>query len=172
MNSISKIAETETSLTESQVNEVVAQSLPAAKYAGKKVLLIVPDATRTAPIGQLFKAIYEQIGGSAAKLDVMIALGTHHAMSEEAICERLEITLDERRGKYADVAFHNHEWDNPDAMRNLGVIPASTIGELSGGRFEMDVPVEINHKIYQYDQVMILGPVFPHEVVGFSGGNK
>ena len=169
---ISQIAGNSSPLTNEQVNEVVAQSLPAAEYAGKKVLLIVPDATRTAPIGQLFKAIHAQICGSATKLDVMIALGTHHAMSEEAICERLEITIEERRKQYADVTFHNHEWDNPDAMRNLGTIPASTIKELSGGRFEMDVPVEINKTIYDFDQVMILGPVFPHEVVGFSGGNK
>ena len=169
---ISQIAGNASPLTNEQVNEVVAQSLPAAEYAGKKVLLIVPDATRTAPIGQLFKAIHAQIFGSATKLDVMIALGTHHAMSEEAICERLEITIEERRKQYADVTFHDHEWDNPDAMRNLGTIPASTIKELSGGRFEMDVPVEINKTIYDFDQVMILGPVFPHEVVGFSGGNK
>ena len=169
---ISQIAGNSSPLTNEQVNEVVAQSLPAAEYAGKKVLLIVPDATRTAPIGQLFKAIHAQICGSATKLDVMIALGTHHAMSEEAICERLEITIEERRDQYAEVTFHNHEWDNPDAMRNLGTIPASTIEELSGGRFEMDVPVEINKTIYDFDQVMILGPVFPHEVVGFSGGNK
>ena len=169
---ISQIAGNSSPLTNEQVNEVVAQSLPAAEYAGKKVLLIVPDATRTAPIGQLFKAIHAQICGSATKLDVMIALGTHHAMSEEAICERLEITIKERREQYAEVTFHNHEWDNPDAMRNLGTIPASTIEELSGGRFEMDVPVEINKTIYDFDQVMILGPVFPHEVVGFSGGNK
>ena len=63
----------------------------------------------------------------------MIALGTHHAMSEEAICERLEITLEERRGQYANVTFHNHEWDN-EMLRNIGTIPAATIGELSGGR--------------------------------------
>ena len=169
---ISQIAGDASPLTNGQVNEVVAQSLPAAEYAGKKVLLIVPDATRTAPIGQLFKAIHAQIFDNAAKLDVMIALGTHHAMSEEAICERLEITIKERRDQYAEVTFHNHEWDNPDAMRNLGTIPANTIEKLSGGRFEMDVPVEINKTIYDFDQVMILGPVFPHEVVGFSGGNK
>jgi len=169
---ISQIAGNSSPLTNEQVNEVVAQSLPAAEYAGKKVLLIVPDATRTAPIGQLFKAIHAQICDSATKLDVMIALGTHHAMSEEAICERLEITIEERRDQYAGVTFHNHEWDNPDAMRNLGTIPASTIKKLSGGRFEMDVPVEINKTIYDFDEVMILGPVFPHEVVGFSGGNK
>jgi nickel-dependent lactate racemase len=169
---ISQIAGNASPLTNEQVSDVVAQSLPAVEYAEKKVLLIVPDATRTAPIGQLFKAIHAQISEGAAKLDVMIALGTHHAMSEEAICERLEITPEDRRGQYADVTFHNHEWDNPDAMRNLGTIPASTIKELSGGRFEMDVPVEINKTIYDFDQVMILGPVFPHEVVGFSGGNK
>ena len=38
--------------------------------------------------------------------------------------------------------------------------------------FSMDVPVEINKLIFNYDQVIIVGPVFPHEVVGFSGGNK
>ena len=79
--------------------------------------------------------------------------------------------VDERRGQYANVTFHNHEWDNPEMLRNIGTIPAATIGELSGGRFEMEVPVEINRTIYDYDQAMILGPVFPHEV-GLSGGNK
>ena len=152
MGTISQTAPADTPLTGDQVNSVVAEALPTTDYSGKKVLLIVPDHTRTAPVGQLFKAIHAQIGGAVAKLDVMIALGTHHAMSEEAICERLEITLDERRGQYADVAFHNHEWDNPEMLCHIGTIPASTIGELSGGRFEMDVPVEINRTIYDYDQ--------------------
>ena len=31
---------------------------------------------------------------------------------------------------------------------------------------------EINRRLFDYDQVIIVGPVFPHEVVGFSGGNK
>src|SRR5947208_195162 len=46
------------------------------------------------------------------------------------------------------------------------------ISELSGGLFSMDVPVEINRRVFDYDQLIIIGPVFPHEVVGFSGGNK
>ena len=57
-------------------------------------------------------------------------------------------------------------------MRDLGVIPAAEIRELSGGLFAMDVPVHINQRLYDYDEVIIVGPVFPHEVVGFSGGNK
>ncbi len=36
----------------------------------------------------------------------------------------------------------------------------------------MDVPVHINKRLFDYDQILIVGPVFPHEVVGFSGGNK
>ena len=66
---------------------------------GKKVLLIVPDGTRTCPLGMLFKGIFAQIGDRASAFDVMIALGTHQPMSEEAICHRLEISLEERRGE-------------------------------------------------------------------------
>ena len=87
---LSQISEAETPLTGEQVNTLVAEALsaealPTANYSGKKVLLIVPDHTRTAPVGQLFKAIHAQIGGSTAKLDVMIALGTHHAINTHSL---------------------------------------------------------------------------------------
>ena len=35
-----------------------------------------------------------------------------------------------------------------------------------------EVPVSLNKLIYDYDQLIVCGPTFPHEVVGFSGGNK
>ena len=159
-------------LTDDQVAEVVSKACPEADYRGKKVLLIIPDGTRTAPIGLMFKLLHRQIGAVAAKLDILVALGTHQPMSEVAICERLEISRDERAGDYADVGFFNHEWDNPDALRCIGSIASERIGELTNGLFSMDVPVEINRRLYDYDQAMIVGPVFPHEVVGFSGGNK
>ena len=155
-----------------QVRIFIARALPAADFTGKKVLLIVPDGTRSCPLGMLFKAVFEELGGVTAALDVMIALGTHVAMSEQAICERLEITLEERRDKYAGVQFFNHEWDNPAALRNIGVITREESAELSGGLLSEEVPVEINTRIFDYDQLVICGPVFPHEVVGFSGGNK
>ena len=155
-----------------QVRIFIARALPAADFSGKKVLLIVPDGTRSCPLGMLFKAVFEELGGVTAALDVMIALGTHVAMSEQAICERLEITLEERCDKYAGVQFFNHEWDNPAALRNSGVITREESAELSGGLLSEEVPVEINARIFDYDQLVICGPVFPHEVVGFSGGNK
>jgi nickel-dependent lactate racemase len=107
-----------------------------------------------------------------AKLDVIIALGTHQPMSEEAICERLEISMEQRRSTYRDVAFINHEWDNPAKLRRLGTISSDEIRALSDGLFAMEVPVEISSTVFDYDELVICGPVFPHEVVGFSGGNK
>lgn len=155
-----------------KVTEIVAHACPAKDYRGKRALLIIPDATRTAPVGLLFKTIHRQLGEAAAALDILVALGTHQPMSEEAICERLEISIDDRRNQYKKVRFFNHAWNEPSALRNVGTIPASEISELSGGLFAMDVPVEINKLVFDYDQIIIVGPVFPHEVVGFSGGNK
>jgi lactate racemase len=155
-----------------QVRALVAAACPAADYRGKRILLIIPDHTRTAPVGLMFKTLFAHLAGTVKKLDVMLALGTHPAMTAAAINERVEITAAERASTYRDVEFINHEWDNPAALRDLGSIPAQDIQELSGGLFAMDVPVHINRRLFDYDQLIIVGPVFPHEVVGFSGGNK
>ncbi|HJO09166.1 MAG TPA: lactate racemase domain-containing protein, partial [Verrucomicrobiota bacterium] len=81
-------------LTAEQAREIVAEAMPKQDYSAHRVLLIVPDSTRTAPVGTMFKAIHDQIGTTAAALDVMIALGTHQAMSEAAIEKRLGVTHD------------------------------------------------------------------------------
>jgi nickel-dependent lactate racemase len=171
-DTISVIAKPGRKVGGDHVAKVVYQVCGHNKFRGKRVLLIVPDHTRTAPVGLLFKTVFASLGEGVAQVDVMIALGTHPPMSEEAICQRLDITMEERRGKYGRVGFINHEWDNPAALREVGVIKAAEISELTGGLFAMDVPVEVNRRVYDYDQVIIIGPVFPHEVVGFSGGNK
>lgn len=160
------------SVSPQQVVDIVARACPADKYRGKKVLLIIPDGTRTAPVGLMFKTLHKQIGSVTKNFDILIALGTHPPMPEDAICGRLEISLDERRNQYRNVQFFNHEWDNPAALKDIGTIPAKDIHALSDGLFSMDVPVEINKIVFNYDQIIIVGPVFPHEVVGFSGGNK
>ncbi len=169
---LSAVAASGNAVSADQVAELIAQTCPAKDYREKRVLLIVPDATRTAPVGMVFKGLHGQIASATRAFDVMIALGTHQPMSEEAICERLEISGEERAGKYRGVQFINHEWDNPDALKNVGTIPAAEISALTGGLFAMDVEVKVNRRIFDYDQIIIVGPVFPHEVVGFSGGNK
>jgi lactate racemase len=159
-------------LPAAELIEVVRKACRVDDYINKRVLLIVPDGTRTAPVGLMFKTLFAHIGGATKALDVLIALGTHQPMSDAAIRERLEISEQERSTTFANVRFFNHEWNNPAALKNLGNIPADEINRLSGGLFSMDVPVEINRRVLDYDQLIIIGPVFPHEVVGFSGGNK
>src|SRR3954466_9385093 len=109
---ISRIAQRGQSLPESTVRELIAQACPAKEYANKRVLVIVPDGTRTAPVGLLFKTLFQQIGEATAAFDILVALGTHQPMSDAGICERLEITEAEWRQSFPKVRFFNHAWDN------------------------------------------------------------
>ena len=68
--------------------------------------------------------------------------------------------------------IYNHEWQDPANFALIGTIPANEIGQITDGLMSQDVPVSLNKLIFDYDQLIICGPVFPHEVVGFSGGNK
>ena len=162
----------EKSLSPEEVKQILKAGLPQAEFKNRKVLLIVPDHTRTAPVGQMFKEVHASLGSVAKQIDVMVALGTHPPMSQEAICHRLDLTLAEKEKSYPKVQLLNHAWDDDQALVEIGEIPSSEIRDLTGGLFEMDVRVRINRVALEYDELVILGPTFPHEVVGFSGGNK
>jgi nickel-dependent lactate racemase len=169
---ISRTAPTGGKLTTEQVGDIIAQACPSKDYRDKKVLLIIPDGTRTAPVGLVFQTLHRQIGEVTKAFDILVALGTHQPMSEEAIRRRLEISTSQRVEAYRRVRFFNHAWDNPSALKRIGTISSDEINRLSTGLFAMDVPVDVNKMVFEYDQIVIIGPVFPHEVVGFSGGNK
>ena len=138
-------------------------------FAGRRVLVIVPDATRTAPLPLLFGSLVHRIGDVVVGLDVLVALGTHPAMPESPSREMLGID-----GIFGAerVGLFNHEWDCPERLLQIGSLSPADTGALSDGMLEEEVPVEINSRIKDYDLLLVLGPVFPHEVVGFSGGNK
>jgi nickel-dependent lactate racemase len=169
---LASVAPADRVVTPDQVAQAIAQSCPIDQYRDKRVLVIVPDGTRTAPVGLLFQTLFRQIGAVTKQLDVIVALGTHQPLSEAQFCERLEITEADRRDRYGRVRFFNHEWNNPKALRQIGTIAQQEIASLTDGLFAMDVPVAINARVFDYDQLIVIGPVFPHEVVGFSGGNK
>ena len=138
----------------------------------KRVLVIIPDGTRTAPIPLMFRLLYEQLGHRVTQLDYLIALGTQPPMTQEAIDHLEGMTAAEREERYPNVHIFNHEWHNPHMLHTIGVIPRSEVAELSEGLFVDDVPVTLNRLIFEYDLLLICGPVFPHEVAGFSGGAK
>jgi nickel-dependent lactate racemase len=159
-------------LDELDVREVVTRALEKAELAGRRVLVIIPDSTRTAPIPLFFRLLHEALRGKVAALDYLVALGTHPPMTDGALRRLVGITDEEQRTTYSDVQLMNHCWDQPGALVTAGTIPASEVGALSNGLLVQDLPVTLNRIIFDYDQLIVCGPVFPHEVVGFSGGNK
>ncbi len=120
----------------------------------------------------MFRLLYEQIGQRVARLDYLIALGTHQPMSEEAISKLVGVSGAERAVKYPNVQIFNHRWVDPGTLKTIGVISRQEASDLTHGILEQEVPVTLNGMIFEYDHLLICGPVFPHEVVGFSGGAK
>jgi nickel-dependent lactate racemase len=159
-------------LKEADIREFVARATATLPVAGKRVLAIIPDHTRSGPTGTFFRAIVDALRGKVRKIDFLIALGTHPPMSEEKINHLLGLSADERGSRYGDVTVHNHHWDSPAALREIGKLHRERVEELTSGMLSMEVPVQINRLIFDYDHLIICGPVFPHEVVGFSGGHK
>jgi len=159
-------------VSDAEARQAVTEFFAQHDCAGRRILMIIPDGTRSGPIGKIFKMIYEFLGPKAKAVDCLVALGTHKAMSEEQICARLSMTREERKSKYAKVEFFNHEWDRPETFTSLGKITEDEIEKISDGLFREEIDVLVNKMILEYDEFFILGPVFPHEVVGFSGGHK
>ena len=159
-------------LTDNEVRDWISKNIPVSEVAGKRILLIVPDSTRTAPLPLLFDALFQHIRKHVLALDVLIALGTHPPMSEQQISKLLGIEDVERMRLFFQTQFFNHEWDNPEALETIGVLSEADTAKASNGLLSKTVPVQINKLVGNYDQLMVIGPVFPHEVVGFSGGNK
>ena len=158
--------------------DTIRQTLTAfleKQHTGQKVLILIPDHTRTIPLPQLFRYLVA-ILHDTKQLDFMVALGTHPALSEEQLCQLVGITAEERQTTYRHVGILNHAWDSPDALTQIGTLPQAQIKQIAGERWHPtlggDVAVNINRAILEYDHVIILGPTFPHEVVGFSGGAK
>lgn len=159
-------------LSAAQVLELCGQAFESRNLNGKRILAIIPDNTRSAPIDLMFRSLYQLLAARAAQLDFLIALGTHPALNEAGITQRLGATAEELRTKYPKARIFNHAWNDPQQLRLLGTISAEEVAEISSGMMHEPVPVTINRMIFDYDLLMIIGPTFPHEVVGFSGGNK
>jgi len=152
-------------LGDREVADFVADQLAGIDADGRSVCVLVPDGTRVCPLPLLVGAVHRALHGRVSRLTVLIALGTHGAMSDEALAAHLG-------GVYPDTEVRNHEWWKASTFADLGTIPAARIEELSEGRMTGDVPVLLNRAVVDHDIALVVGPVLPHEVVGMSGGNK
>jgi lactate racemase len=158
------------SLSEADARDIVSRGMASLELDRRRLLVIIPDGTRTMPLPMMIGAIEAAAGSRVSALDYLVALGTHQPMTDEQLSRLVGRTVVD--GRFGTSRVVNHRWDDPGSFATLGVIPAVEIKALSDGRLERDVEVSLNRLIFDYDQLLICGPVFPHEVVGFSGGNK
>jgi len=152
-------------LSDLEVADFIGEQLAGLDADGRSVCVLVPDGTRVCPLPLLVGAVHRALHGRVSKLTVLIALGTHGAMSEAALADHLG-------GSYPGTEIRNHEWWDPATFAHLGTIPSARLEELSDGRMSGDVEVRLNRAVVDHDIALVVGPVLPHEVVGMSGGNK
>lgn len=160
-------------LTDDEIHNTF--SLLERRFTNQRVLVLIPDHTRSVPLPFLFRALVEVLQGSK-QIDFMVALGTHPSLSEESIYKLVDITAEDRRTTFKYIGLLNHEWNSYSALTSLGVIKDDEIKQIAGNSWHSSLPnqveIRINKAALAYDHLIILGPVFPHEVAGFSGGAK
>jgi lactate racemase len=157
-------------LSPDTIRGIVAAALPSSAITARRVLVIVPDGTRTMPMPLMVDVLDDAVGSHAAALDYLVALGTHQPMNDAQLSALFGRAV--RNGQVGASRVFNHNWDDPATFATLGTIGRDEIAQLTGGLLARDVPVSLNRLILDYDRLVICGPVFPHEVVGFSGGTK
>jgi nickel-dependent lactate racemase len=158
------------SLRRREIQDLLRQAASLLMLEGKRVLIIIPDGTRTMPMPLMFELFAEELGPRAKAVDYLVALGTHPLMSEADLSRLVGHPVHE--GRYGNSRIFNHRWDLTETFADLGSIPAEEVRKLSRGLLSEAIRIQINGLLFDYDQLLICGPVFPHEVVGFSGGNK
>ena len=157
-------------LTPGEVAAVARDGLAAMPFDGCRVLVIIPDGTRTMPMPLMFDTVEREVGPRAAAIDYLVALGTHTPMSDAQLTAHVGRPVCD--GRAGSRRIFNHRWDDPATFTPLGVISARDVADLTDGRLHQEVPVALNRLATEYDHILICGPVFPHETAGFSGGGK
>src|SRR5258706_918817 len=139
--------------------------LGALERVGKrsKALAIPPDHTRAAwRAGELTRHAWKYYGQGLCA--ILPALGTHRAMSSEQLLSMF--------GEIPSALFHAHRWR--EDVETIGVVPRDFMREQSEGRFEYDWPAQVNRLVSrgQFDLILSIGQVVPHEVIGMANYNK
>ncbi|HYQ57454.1 MAG TPA: lactate racemase domain-containing protein [Draconibacterium sp.] len=153
---------TETALNTEDLKKGLFEALDKMGKVNK-VLAIPPDYTRLpSRAGELTEAAWEYFGERLT--DVLPALGTHTPMTAKQINHMF--------GKLPSELIREHDWRND--VITLGTVPAEFIKEVSEGAVDYSWPAQVNKILVEgnFDLILSIGQVVPHEVVGMANYNK
>lgn len=157
-------------LDRATIQTFIAESLDALDLDHKRIVVLVPDQTRTMPLPLAFETIHHSLKDRVKALDFIVALGTHPPLNEERLSHLFGRPV--KNGMIDDCHIYNHTWGQPETLRKIGEITAEEMKALTEGHISVPLSVRINQRIFNYDHVLICGPVSPNVSIGFSGGNK
>ena len=148
-----------------QTSDIKSKLFDALSSIGprKRILIIPPDFTRYhSYAGKLTEWVYEYYGDAVK--DILPALGTHTGMTDAQIKKMY--------GTVPLSLFRVHDWRND--VVTMGEVPASFVKEVTEGKLDFPWPVQVNRMLLEgnYDLILSVGQVVPHEVVGMANHNK
>lgn len=151
-------------ISDAELKELVISTIEKSGKEIKRLLLLPPDHTRlNSRAGRITEIIYE-LYNDKCHIDIMPALGTHAAMGDA----QLELMFGKKIPKSM---FKVHDWRN--GVVDMGKVPGSFIKEISGGKVDYDVNVQVDKIVFDnYDLILSIGQVVPHEVVGMANYTK
>ena len=154
----------------SAINELSEKEIKDGLYSAltklgdkNKVLAIPPDFTRLhSKAGELTQYTYEYYKEKLT--DILPALGTHNAMTEDEILTMF--------GDIPKSLFRIHNWKKD--LVTLGEVPSEFVKEVSGGKVDYNWPAQVNKLLVEgkHDLILSIGQVVPHEVIGMANYNK
>ena len=154
-----------TAISDSELRDLVIRTIEKSGKPVRRLLLLPPDHTRlNSRAGRITEIIWE-LYGDKCHIDIMPALGTHAPMGDR----ELELMFGKKIPKSL---FKVHDWRND--VRELGTAPSEFIKELSGGKLDYEVRIGVNKLLFEgnYDLILSIGQVVPHEVVGMANYTK
>ena len=159
------ILQTDGTIREQQVAQALEKTLSELQKPLKKVLLLPPDFTRMySGAGMITRILYEMLSPDT-EVDIMPALGTHVAMTEQEAHAFFGDSV-----PYEKLIVHNWRTD----VAKIGEVPADFVASVSEGLVDTAIDVEVNRRLLDpsYDLIVSIGQVVPHEVVGMANYSK
>ncbi|MEJ5350188.1 MAG: lactate racemase domain-containing protein [Melioribacteraceae bacterium] len=129
----------------------------------KKVLAIPPDFTRFhSKAGDITRYVYEYYKDNLT--DILPALGTHAPMTDYEI--------ETMFGNVPKNLFRVHRWR--EDLVTLGEVPSDFVFQISEGKVNYSWPAQVNKLLVEgnFDLILSIGQVVPHEVIGMANYNK
>ena len=156
------IGSVETGLAPQQLQQLFNQAL--AKLGPRsRVLAVPPDQSREhSRAGELTNYVWQYYGDRLKA--VLPALGTHTAMRPAQLTQMFK--------DIPQNLFHIHNWRTD--IETLGEVPAEFIREQSEGKLDFPWPAQVNRLISsgEFDLILSIGQVVPHEVIGMANYTK